>query len=1380
MTTGGSLRTSQIHHEVTIWDRNAAVKLGINKRQASTTTTTMTTMTGKRSTRNFTTNATRDLYPRRNLHQGSLHKFSIPLCKKIEIKCNVKCTNTNTLTLTPSLTLGGSAGSASGPASRAPKGAKNFGVWLPNQTKNKNEKIKLSNKRVFYYYTTLRTSNKRKHSTLNPNVSYYIILKLSKSGDIEKNPGPQEALNDSLTTEIITLNCRGLTDRNKTRSLISNILKITGNDILIVFLQETLIDSQDYLNLIWKHQIVFTPGNGHSKGCITLTKGLEIDNSEQLEENRGHIINTKKPSGGKLKLLNIYAPNGMGYNKKLFFKNMFKHTEEDIDTIIGGDLNITLYDSERINTTRTREEKAIGELVKSLIKQNNLNDIWNPFDTQMTRKSAEKMSRLDRILYKGNMLLSRVALDWAMTTSDHCAVRAIFDSDKKTRPFHKITVNKRYYNSKQKKKQFKERVEQKMELLNTEHQTWSPELKLEYFKLIIRTDYEDTMRQVEKFRNIELKIRKEEHDLLQEKAELNQCNENELHRLSIVKMEIEKLIETKGKINAEKLKLKWVEEGEKSNKYFLNLTKSKANNARIKKLTKEEGTAITNKEAIAKEIQNFYKKLYEETDEISQTKLETFLSYLKPLEQEHIEYLNQVPTKTELMSVLRSCPDSAPGPDGITYSIYKIHWHQAQKLILENWTNLLKTQKVPPSWKSNTLTLLKKQNKDANKLQNWRPITLSNCDFKLMTKLLAKRLTNVLTNTIGYHQTAYMPGRSISDNLRLLKAAYDTAETQNKKLIVIGLDAQKAFDSVSHITIIKMLKHLGLEDFAQVFQTLYEKQKVTIINGGEEAGHYTIKKGVKQGDSLSCIIFIAVMEMLLKKLNDLDIEKFEHKGMTWPTAIGYADDITIIMRNEQDIQKIFDVYEDFRKATGLRLNADKTELHGLNHNLDQIKVRYDSKDITITPINKIKINGLTFHGLEKETYTYNWTLVLEKIRAQLEAWVPRKLTILGKIQTIKTFGLSQCLYLARVIPPKEKTVKQINNLINHYIWSRNLKGNRAPQRIKQRIMEKPIDKGGFGLTSIKEIIERMNYTQIEINIHQPGLTSRLNTWMSNVESIAPKPNKNADSIIRNHAKLKTEIWLNKIEEETISNETKKAIEKILKNTKATDILETNHTEGIYFFLWTKQRKMAAELTHKEILSKIKKAYRKPLMELTENNRIAATEIEDEKINTKRLKGTLKKECKNVQQDWEQEVVFKSGLILDQHSSKRLFKKIKKITSSWAKALILRFIHGDQKYNSKLFKSNYADSPMCDSCDEIETFEHCYITCKRLKPVNDYLNTMTTKNWTSLIEALEDYEIKPKQLTIIAYLVRHIEDFKTQKIEVARYMEKIVAFINQIK
>ena len=63
------------------------------------------------------------------------------------------------------------------------------------------------------------------------------------------------------------------------------------------------------------------------------------------------------------------------------------------------------------------------------------------------------------------------------------------------------------------------------------------------------------MRQAEKFRNIELKIRKEEHDLLQEKAELKQCNENELHRLSIVKMEMEKLIENKGKINAEKLNL---------------------------------------------------------------------------------------------------------------------------------------------------------------------------------------------------------------------------------------------------------------------------------------------------------------------------------------------------------------------------------------------------------------------------------------------------------------------------------------------------------------------------------------------------------------------------------------------------------------------------------------------------------------------------------------------------------------------------------------------------------------------------------------------------------------------------------------------------------
>jgi hypothetical protein len=100
------------------------------------------------------------------------------------------------------------------------------------------------------------------------------------------------------------------------------------------------------------------------------------------------------------------------------------------------------------------------------------------------------------------------------------------------------------------------------------------------------------------------------------------------------------------------------------------------------------------------------------------------------------------------------------------------------------------------------LCLLPKVGKDLTNLTYWRPITLFNCDHKLITKSLARRLTSVIASKLHLNQTAYLLGKQIQDNLRTIKIVNRNVPNS----LLVALDARKAFDSVSHDYIRKTLK----------------------------------------------------------------------------------------------------------------------------------------------------------------------------------------------------------------------------------------------------------------------------------------------------------------------------------------------------------------------------------------------------------------------------------------------------------------------------------------------------------------------------------------------------------------------------------------------
>jgi len=1191
---------------------------------------------------------------------------------------------------------------------------------------------------------------------------YKSNMEIAKSKDIELNPGPTQSF------KLISLNCRGLSNRDKVRSLISALNKLDNKDVTVIMLQETMIEKDDYVRLIYKHNLICTPGTGAGRGCITLIRGVDATDIEHFSEQRGHRFKITIEDE-ELTLINAYAPNTYNERKIRFFEEIIAQTQNDDKVIIAGDLNITFNDKERIGMCRSSSEKNTALRIQALMDRNGYIDLWDPDSTDMTRRNPDgtKQSRLDRILTKNVDVLLPTKTIWNITNTDHAAVYTETQSKNTLPNFHKIITNMRYYNSKTARKKFKKEFDARMTEVQSMNEP-SPQNILEYAKVLIRTLYEDKMRKVIKNTNIETKVVNEELQLLQEKIELKQNSPLENARLEILTQRLNEITERQGKINAEKLRQKWIDEGEKSTKYFLNLLKSKGKQTSIKELETPKGLT-KNETDINEEVTNFYKNLYESDITIDHEIVEEMVKNLpKPKETEK-DILNSPITDKELFRTLRRTKDSAPGPDGITYSYYKFLWGSYKEIIINAWNDLMEGNSPPKSWQESTLTLLPKKDKNRKELKNWRPITLSNCDIKLISKTLSQRVTECLKDTIKHHQTAYMTNRSISDNLRIINIASTIAETEQKTLYILSLDAKKAFDSVSHEAISYVLTALGLEKFERIFHKLYQNQKVHILNGKTKSGQYTIRRGVKQGDALSCVLFILLMELVLTELNQAGLEKFKYKTTVLPTAIAYADDVTVILTNNADIQKVFTIYDRFRKATGLELNADKTEIFAYHPESRIHEIKYNNQEVTLANQDEITINGLILRHSQEERYTKNWNKVLEKMKIQYASWVPRNLSLMGKIQIIKTFGYSQVLYLSRVIPPTQQTAAKIKKLTNHYIWTKSMAGNPAPNRIKQTIMEKPKLDGGFGLTPVSEIIERMNYLQVVINDREKSLGSTINSSLCNIFSINPTPGPFSDGILKNFCKISNKMWKDRLEIGLQGDE-----EDILRQTKVFDILLESHKRGIAGFLTKRKNENLIDIDYREILSKVKPEYRLLNSYVASIRTFRPNKEHSERIITPLTYSDIPKMKREMKTPKEQATIteLKSGYVLEGKKARTIYKKIHKNPSVWGKTLTLRFLHGDMPYNTKYFKTNYSDTPYCAYCGETEDFTHKYELCDRLSELNCLIMDITKNESTCLANWILNEKTNTKSYRIIPYLIRHIEDFKSNKIAPHNYYKEI--------
>ena len=1179
-----------------------------------------------------------------------------------------------------------------------------------------------------------------------PDVTDGILLDDGIRNQSRNDVAPSVPRQNKSELQVVSLNVRGLGDSKKVRHLINTCYKMTKVAANSLFLfQETYVPKLDLLRYLWRGEYKLTMGTGNSLGCITLvTAPYKIVHSVEIGQ-RGHVLALSKDDPNKVDAVvaNVYAPNGFDNEKRLFFEELFdcinevKNTYNCSKLVVAGDFNIVLNDNEVKNRSYPIHEKRLAEDVKMMIQQADLSDGWvksslPSYTWTSSRSGQQSYSTLDRILFSTrNLTLQHQRADWSLSLSDHAAVIATYNEVKSNNTNFIPRLDPRLLLDPEGREVLDATFR---EMFDQQSGDWNPHVRLEYGKMCIRTAANMATSKIKsRYRDEERILNNDINFVTIELAkEPLASGERELlmHKLDDLRQLKRSLVERIGAKLERRNARKWYNEGELSSKYFFNLLSRKANDEI--NIVIKDGDELTDSKDIEEEIRSFYKDLYE-TLPANLNSDDQIFRHIQPVTPEAAATMNERLTLAELELTLKTCDDSAPGPDGIPYSYIKHFWRDLGPVILDSWNYSIESKQLPPSHKVSYLRLIPKTGKDCRVIANLRPITLSNTDHKLITKTYAKKLTHLMSEVIGNEQTAYIPGRLINDNVRSLLATIDLANVDDTvDGVILSLDAKKAFDSVDHRYIRRCLKAFGLDCFVHIFDTLYTDLSSKIILNGKVVDGYSILKGVKQGDALSCILFIICMEPLIRNIkhnNEVENITSAELPIQIPKVYGFADDITIAAkRSVRGVQSIFDEYEAFSKESGLILNADKTDVLCFNkdrtHDL-AFDITYLGEIHHLRGLERIKVNGIFLLQDAQLREVTNVERAVTAMERHLSMWSTRNLTLLGRILIVKTFAVSQIIYLMQSMSLSESSYKAVTKVVYKYLWNRNFNAARAPERLKRSIMTTPVKLGGFGMINLSELGESLDlrsYGRLIISEHPffKQVKDLVNCDdFFNVELESKCDRKATRSIeLLNRKRKKVLSWpINEIVKSA-------SLTSALLNIKLSKIITRQGRQSLHFLNINRRapqptlgqlappelRVIERFIIYPELAAIVRSLVRVPLAASIDTNSLDA--YPNHSLNVVNIVKLTSRELRMDVDEADSIIcLYKLGLALNPGEVISWTNKMRKLTSTRHKNILLRVAHGDIFSNSRLFKFGLRDNPKCANCPEAtETVLHRLCEC----------------------------------------------------------------------
>ena len=388
--------------------------------------------------------------------------------------------------------------------------------------------------------------------------------------------------------------------------------------------------------------------------------------------------------------------------------------------------------------------------------------------------------------------------------------------------------------------------------------------------------------------------------------------------------------------------------------------------------------------------------------------------------------------------------------------------------LLERVFNDIEQHGIAPSTKFNEgwmCPLYKKGDRDNT--ANYQPIMILNTDYKIMTKTMANVLAEAAPTLIHQDQAGFIKGRNIYDQVKLVKLSIDYGKIMKQDGAIVALDQEKSYDKILHPYLWKVLEKFDIpQHFIKTMKHLYINAPTSVLINGILSDPFVVRRGVRQGDGLSCLLFNLAIEPLAEAIRCSPITGIRVKNALENIKCKlFANDTMVYLDKSDDIKTLEEyALEPWCEVSGAAFNIAKTEIIPIGTS------KYRTNLISSRRINPrcepiqqnikiategqpVRVLGVWIgNGVDQAT---PWTPTIKKIAVSLKKWEANHPTTKGRrlITQMIIGGMTQ--YLAKVQGILETALKTLERLIKNFAWS----GESRPT-VALAHMSNPIGMGG--------------------------------------------------------------------------------------------------------------------------------------------------------------------------------------------------------------------------------------------------------------------------------------------------------------------------------
>lgn len=556
-------------------------------------------------------------------------------------------------------------------------------------------------------------------------------------------------------------------------------------------------------------------------------------------------------------------------------------------------------------------------------------------------------------------------------------------------------------------------------------------------------------------RDLTFNLKSLEADIIKLQSFLGNADDKDcIEKIRLKKILLKDLVERRAQGALVRSRFRNATEMDAPSRYFFSLEQKNGQKRLIQALRSESGSLLTETSDIRKQATTFYSDLFKSAFTEQPMLSDTFLNGLPKLRKKSAELLDKPLALEELQAAVGGMQNGrTPGIDGLPVEFYKVFWTVIGQDLLDMLNASISEGKLPLSCRRAVLTLVPKKG-DLTDIKQWRPLSLLCIDCRIFSKVLANRLRRVMEEVIHIDQTYCVPGRSIFDNVSLIRDTMEVCGLLKEKVGFILIDQLKAYDRVEPMFLWKVLEAFGFKaGFISMLKVMYSDiESLLKVNGGLGAP-FKVERGIRQGCSLSGMLYALSFEPLLHRLRNVLSGVHLQNTNSVLRLSAYADDLVLMINKQEDIDKFVSIFKDFEQLSSAKINWSKSEAFLYGEWLDTPP--------TLPNSLTWKRGGFKYLGVylgDKTFIQKNWDGITEKVKGRILKWkwlLPH-LSYKGRVLIINNLVASLLWHKLVCVDPPPNLLSTVQAFLVDFFWDR-------LHWIPQSVLFLPKEEGGQGL-----------------------------------------------------------------------------------------------------------------------------------------------------------------------------------------------------------------------------------------------------------------------------------------------------------------------------